>query len=319
MVERAYDQVKAVVFDPVAGNLQATRGGLFELGFRDIDATRNFQGLCDRLSGGTSQLVIAEAFTPEGDVLGAVRRVRGGELGPNPFVAIVLTSWRSDVGDIRQAINSGADDVLLRPFSTAKLSERIAALVAARKGFVVTGDYIGPDRRKQSGERPSARVFEPPNTLKAAAEGDFQAVKAMDAEISAKREDMDKERIKRLAMRVATAARLRLEQGGEADLYGLEEIDRAARELRRRLRQHEVAEANELAAALTEATGQLVGEGSAGHDQIALARDLAFGAYSAFAGDAEGERSQREVTQVVASLRARMRQGLLAAKAGSAA
>jgi hypothetical protein len=38
--------------------------------------------------------------------------------------------------------------VIIRPFSTSFAEDRIRTLIRARKPFIVTSDYIGPDRRR---------------------------------------------------------------------------------------------------------------------------------------------------------------------------
>jgi hypothetical protein len=73
-------------------------------------------------------------------------------------------------------VNSGADDLLAAPISPAKLFTRIDVLVGNRKPFVVTSDYIGPDRRKNPGgdgdRQSSIPILEVPNTLRAKALGE---------------------------------------------------------------------------------------------------------------------------------------------------
>ena len=70
--------------------------------------------------------------------------------GYNPFIVIIVTAWEKSTGLINRVVNSGADDLLLRPFSTALLGQRIEAHIERRKGFVITTDYVGPDRRKDA-------------------------------------------------------------------------------------------------------------------------------------------------------------------------
>ena len=73
---------------------------------------------------------------------------------------------------LRNTVDSGADVILLKPISTAALVSRIEMLVGERKPFVVTCDYIGPDRRKSS-DRPSTVPFlDVPNLLSAKARGE---------------------------------------------------------------------------------------------------------------------------------------------------
>jgi len=78
---------------------------------------------------------------------------------------VIVTTWRRDGSIVNRAINSGADDLLARPFSAATLGERLNIQIERRKGFVVTGDYVGPDRRHDE-SRAGALCIEVPNALR---------------------------------------------------------------------------------------------------------------------------------------------------------
>jgi hypothetical protein len=92
--------------------------------------------------------------------------VRQGTEGHNPFIVIIATAWEKNAALISRAVDSGADDLLLRPFSTALLQARIETHIQRRKGFVVTASYIGPDRRRDTSRPSNVELFEPPNSLR---------------------------------------------------------------------------------------------------------------------------------------------------------
>ena len=62
-------------------------------------------------------------------------------------------------------VESGPDDLILRPFSTNVLASRIEAHARRRKNFVATIDYIGPDRRDVSDRANNTELIEPPNSI----------------------------------------------------------------------------------------------------------------------------------------------------------
>src|SRR6202012_822917 len=110
-------------------------------------------------------LVLAETQGAADELCLAIQQLRQGAAGYNPFIVIIVTAWEKSASLITKVVNSGADDLLLRPFSTALLGSRIEAHVARRKGFVITTEYVGPDRRKEPG-RGAIDLFDPPNSLK---------------------------------------------------------------------------------------------------------------------------------------------------------
>lgn len=75
--------------------------------------------------------------------------IRSGRLGSNPFAGLIAVLSSADEPRVRRTIDAGVDSVLLLPFSKDAAVLRFAALRKARP-FVVSGDYVGPDRRKEA-------------------------------------------------------------------------------------------------------------------------------------------------------------------------
>lgn len=65
---------------------------------------------------------------------------------PLPVVIALLTSMDGEY--VRKVIDSGPDDLLQLPISAGQLLSRLAILAEKRKPFVVTSDYVGPERRQ---------------------------------------------------------------------------------------------------------------------------------------------------------------------------
>jgi len=75
--------------------------------------------------------------------------IRSGRLGSNPFAGLIAVLSSSDEARVRRTIDAGVDSVLLLPFSKEAASVRFAAL-RKKRPFVVSGGYVGPDRRKEA-------------------------------------------------------------------------------------------------------------------------------------------------------------------------
>ncbi len=115
-------------------------------------------------------LLVLDLDLPDGSALGVVQEIRQGRLGRNPFLPIILLTWARQPKVLQRAVSSGIDLILVKPVSPAQLFSRIDGLVAQRRPFIVTADYVGPDRRghAMSGD---AQRYEVPNTLKEKLEG----------------------------------------------------------------------------------------------------------------------------------------------------
>jgi CheY-like chemotaxis protein len=298
-----FRNASVLLFDPVGPNLVAARSMLLQIGFERVDATRDFAALTRKLKDSVFDLALMETSDAGGDVCGLVRAMRRGEIGFNPFMIVILTSWARKRSEIRQVIDTGADDVLLRPYSPNGLQSRINAFAKNRKPFVVTGGYIGPSRGDE-GQGEGVRHIDAPNSLKAAVEGDHEAQRKQYEAVAAAAETIDRERLRRLALRISAAALMKL-SGKEEPAAGVDELLEAASELRRRLMRRGIKEAVEIAAALGSVLARLREDGAADTSQLELMRDLPLGVLAAIEGQTSADKARGEIDAVLAKIHAR--------------
>ncbi|MGJ3230401.1 MAG: response regulator receiver protein [Oceanicaulis sp.] len=308
MSETEYRRASVVLYDPVHVNLRTTRYALQQLGFREIESLTTVRDLKRRLADEAPHLLVAETSDCEAELFRLVRAVRAGELSNNPFAAILLTSWKRDTGVVRQAIGCGADDVIIRPFSTSFAEERIRALVKARKPFVVTSDYIGPDRRRDPDRSDGAPPITAPNILKAVVEDDAAALSKARAWIDEAQRTVDAERLRRLCLRVIIGAEAAVRElnAGRAPVMDVAEFSRGANEVRARLARSRSNEATRVSRALCEVAAELTEPAGFTAPNLALAKELAMAAYVAYAGDDGIERSASEIEKAAGALQKRM-------------
>jgi CheY-like chemotaxis protein len=170
MDKALYDLAEILVCDPVASNRAATRSALYSLGCRHIEIVGSLHDFLEALDNRPPDLAICETQVGEADLYDAIQKLRRGE-GHNPFVVIIIMSWVINSALINEVINSGADGLLLRPFSAAILDQHIRTHVLNQKPFIVTDNYVGPERRDSTKRSTTAFSFVPPNSLKMKIEG----------------------------------------------------------------------------------------------------------------------------------------------------
>ena len=212
-VNRLHETAATLVYDPVGPNRIATRASLHSLGFRRVELAPTLDVLRERLRLRSPDLLLVEVAGSETEACELVQQVRQGTLGENPFIVIIVTTWRRDGSIVGQVLNSGADDLIARPVSAHMLGERVKAFAERRKRFVVTMDYIGPDRRREARGR-GAECIEVPNPLNIRAmpnlseeEGDRQIAAA----IRRGKETMESQKTRRDAVQLCLQWRM-LEQ-----------------------------------------------------------------------------------------------------------
>jgi len=317
MADIDYARATVLLFDPVHVNQRTTRYALFEIGFRQIECVASLADFKTALADSAPTLIVAESSATDTDIFNLVRSVRRGDVGGNPFVVMLLTTWSRDTSHIRKAIECGADDVIVRPFSTMFAEERVKTLIKGRKDFIVTSDYIGPDRRKDTERSTDAPPIAVPNFLKATVENDEQALNNGQQWVKEAREAVTGERVRRVAMRIVISVELEASKKSEGKVpvaLDVKDLQRAARELRAHVIRAKRREAAEVAEALIDQISTLGDGRNAEAGSLKLVKELAMGAYAAFANGDTIERSKDEIGRTVSNLRKRLQARAEAAK-----
>lgn len=81
-------------------------------------------------------------------------RLRRSKIERIQQMPIVMISNHADEGHILKAINSGVNEFLPKPFSQGGLYDRLRRAVVARRPFIVSEVYVGPDRRLKDRDFP---------------------------------------------------------------------------------------------------------------------------------------------------------------------
>jgi DNA-binding response OmpR family regulator len=136
--------------------------------------TRTFARMDDMVNAIKDQppdlLIVADDLDPS--VFELVRDIRHFKIGRNPFIMVTLMVRSESDDAVKKAILAGSDDVLIKPVSPGKMLDRVGHIVMNRLPFIVTTDYVGPERRRQSADRPSKiRQLNVVNTLRSKIEG----------------------------------------------------------------------------------------------------------------------------------------------------
>lgn len=167
MVNYSYQPATVLLYDPDPALRHNTRSALLNIGFGDVVAIQEYGEFIEKTSTKEFDLVLADSRAIGGDPVEAVRKIRRNAIGNNPFVNVIVSLWDTAPETVTNAINSGADDIISRPMSRTHILERVVRLVRARKPFIVTPDYLGPDRRQVPRGYPQGSAMVVPNSLQA--------------------------------------------------------------------------------------------------------------------------------------------------------
>jgi DNA-binding response OmpR family regulator len=249
MARLNYETADTLIYDPVASHRNATRAVLYTLGFRNIEAVSTLESFADAIKKSSPDLALCEAQGADAELCEMIQQMRQGTGGhPNPFLVIIVTAWEKTHALVNRVLNSGADDLILRPFSVNQLKTRVDTHVERRKNFVITHDYVGPDRRSDPGRVSTVAPFLPPNSLKMKAKDGLSAYEAqtrLHRELRAAKDTLNIEKLRRDAFQICILWRLLQEPDDPGSAMHLAKLANLTQSVAKRCRMTEFEAAQE--------------------------------------------------------------------------
>ncbi len=224
----SFENIRVLVGDPNRDVRDGIRGGLYGQGFRYIKVTDRMSMVETAVATNKVDLMICDTELPDGDLYDLVYKIRHHELGDNPFIVVTALITAPTPKMVKKIFDAGCDDLIPKPISTGLLFERVLNLARNRKPFVVTSDYIGPNRRAEA--RPGTQQIpqiDVPNPLKAKATDDTSA-KDLQAEIDRVANVLNEQKMERHAYQIADLVEVivPLYEDGTADESIVPRLDR---------------------------------------------------------------------------------------------
>lgn len=197
-----FSQVEAVLIEPQLNTLRLFRDMLARMGMTQVQACDKLETASPIIKGSMADLLFIDVPETDSGELALIRGMRQEKMAANPFLTIIATSWYPSQLLMLRVANAGADDFLSKPVSPKQVLERLVSQIEGRRPFVVTSDYIGPDRRRIS--RPGAQIapIAVPNTLRAKVSGRFDKT-ALQQAIDKTSHDVNAQKVIRDAVQIA--------------------------------------------------------------------------------------------------------------------
>ncbi len=270
MAAMGFERVRVLLAKPDTAARRRYLDALFGAGFRTVLDVAELADVADFVGAGRVDLLIVDSALPGGDVCDLVRDVRHTMLGDNPFLVVIALLAVPEAAAVRRLVDAGVDDVVVKPVAPAALVDRIKTLARERKPFVVTRDYIGPDRRQQArdaGQR--LPLIEVPNILqsKALSTTDNLTLKRLIDTVAARINAEKADRyVTELEQCVPRLREVYDESGSLVEVVGeLNRLERMATDLARRLRGSRYAHVAEVALSLVGICARLAADAAKPH------------------------------------------------------
>jgi len=161
-----FSGVEVILVDHNQPTRAGVKSGLFQHGIRGILDLNTVEAMLNEFKGKFYDLLILDAGSDPQKAAWVIGQIRHGRIGNNSFISIIALVDEGDKEAELKVMNAGADKIVGKPYSVNSVYTAITGLVAERRPFVVTNDYVGPDRHVDS-PNPSTNIprFEVPNSL----------------------------------------------------------------------------------------------------------------------------------------------------------
>ena len=170
------NDVRVILADSRNNVRSLLKSAFLDIGIRRVIDANKIEQVVDLVSHEEAcDIMICDSGLSE-ELCDLVKDIRSNKIGRNPFVCLLGITWNPVRAEVERMVDAGIDSIIAAPLSPQQMFDRINSMVQGRLPFVVTRDYVGPDRRKDAERNPGRSLMEVPNTLRAKALGEWNAI-----------------------------------------------------------------------------------------------------------------------------------------------
>lgn len=136
-----------LLFDPTPLGLAILTQILAGFGARKIHRCNTIDEAKQVVSDFEIDLMIVDAMAESGEGYEFVRWLRANVPEPNKHTPVLLTAAHTKASDVASARDCGSHFIVAKPLAPIVVLERIIWIAKEGRAFVLSDEYIGPDRR----------------------------------------------------------------------------------------------------------------------------------------------------------------------------
>lgn len=150
-----FSRVRTLIVDDNGYMLTILRTILHGFGIKQIHESRDPADAFDLVRSDAVDIIITDYQMDILDGLDFVRLVRTADDSPNPLVPIIMLSAYSERSKVEAARDAGVTEFCCKPITAKEMFAKIAAVINEPRPFIRNKHYFGPDRRRNSPNKPA--------------------------------------------------------------------------------------------------------------------------------------------------------------------
>jgi len=188
MLPAGYARLKLLFVDDDLPTRVLLRELLRGTGLQQVDIVDSAVTAFEMIRTDPPDLVFTDWQMQDRSGLDLLRDIRETSDSPDPLMPVILLTAKDGQDSVIQGRNAGATAYLLKPITLGGIVDRITDAVTKPRTFVVSPNYIGPDRRlsrspiandRRAGVTPAIEgtIIPPDHLLAAKVKGDRMALR----------------------------------------------------------------------------------------------------------------------------------------------
>ncbi len=169
------EKAEILLLDEALEGLSVLTQMVSAFGVRSVHRCRNIEAAKKEALDGPLDLILVGSNGHDSSSYDFIRWLRRSGLDPNAYAPTILLSGHTQLHNVHQARDCGANYIIAKPVSPSVLLERIVWVAREKRSFIACEGYVGPDRRFHDNGPPAAmaerRQIEPEAEIPAQTQG----------------------------------------------------------------------------------------------------------------------------------------------------
>lgn len=120
------------------------------MGFSNITVTPSGKDALEMVKSGGFDFLVTDWSLKGMDGISLLKHIRRDHDSTNATIPVIMLTGRKEQSDVQTARDSGIHEYVAKPFSAKTVYSRLERIVEAPRYFVITPQYVGPDRRHKN-------------------------------------------------------------------------------------------------------------------------------------------------------------------------